>query len=153
MPFDSLSRTNNTNSTCRAVVSSKIFAAKIETGCSRDATASNYRPSPDVEVCCEWDGAPPSSPDARAHREVALSFHGDPGDMKARAAFFEPAGGDAAWCAAYAEQVRTDVACSLAVPQQYVAVNPECSAWQAEGIQVKVILKDNPMFAMEHACR
>ena len=104
-------------------------------------------------MCCEWDSVPEAS-DVK-YKVAKFSFHGDPTEMKSRVAFFDAAGGDAEWCAAYAEQVRTDVACSLAIPQQYVAVKDDldCSSWQKDEIEVTLILKVNPLFSMEHTCR
>lgn len=130
----------------------QIFAAKISTGCSRDSTASNYHPSPDVEVCCEWDRVPEAS--GRRYLEANVSLHGDPSKMKSHVAFFDEVSGGEAWCTAYAEQVRNDVACSLAVPKEYVVVKADldCGLWQEDEINVALILKENPVYTISHTC-
>jgi len=132
---------------------SQIFAGQVDTGCSRDSTASNYHPNPDVETCCEWDNVPEASDGE--YLETKLTFLGDPASMKAHVAFFDEGAGESeAWCTAYVEQVRKDVACSLATPEEYVQTisHLDCSSWQKDEIEVTLFLTTNPVHDAGHTC-
>jgi len=116
----------------------QIFAAKLVMGCSRRTTASNYISSPDVETCCEWDGSVNA---LGSQKKVQISFMGDPAEMKSHIAFYSgTASEDEIFCTTYAEQVRTDVACSLAVPKELVTVcdDLDCHSWSKDSIHVKL---------------
>ncbi|EJK77417.1 hypothetical protein THAOC_00755 [Thalassiosira oceanica] len=150
----------------------ELAGAKAQVGCSADATASNYHPEPDVEVCCEWDDN--DVPAAWGGVPVLISLHGNPEDMSGRVAF---AGASipapqitgvssaqvsatgkrdaideeySAWCGAYVEQVRADVACALSIPSKYVAKGRgwlrRCRReWKETGIVVPLFLRFNPL--------
>lgn len=158
----------------------ELAGAKAQVGCSADATASNYHPEPDVEVCCEWDDN--DVPAAWGGVPVLISLHGNPEDMSGRVAF---AGASipapqitgvssaqvsatgkrdaideeySAWCGAYVEQVRADVACALSIPSKYVAKGRgwlrRCRReWKETGIVVPLFLRFNPWEEAWRTCR
>jgi len=120
-------------------------------GCSTDATASNYRPNSDVEVCCEWDdGDVPAIDPGKKGTPVSISLHGSPSNSTSRDDYD-------AWCQAYVEQVLSDVACALSIPSSYVALGRKwlkrCrKEWREGGIVVPLILRRNPWEGHTHTC-
>merc|ERR1712013_964686 len=120
-------------------------------GCSADATASNYRPDPDVEVCCEWDDDDVPAALSQRGPLVLISLHGSPSTSTNDEDYN-------AWCKAYVEQVLSDVACALSIPSSYVALGRRwlrrCRhEWREDGIVVPLNLRRNPWEGAMHACR
>ena len=113
----------------------QIFASKLALGCSLNSEALNYLPSPDVETCCEFEAQAQSVVGETCH-EVRLKFNGNAAEMLARVPF----GLGDGFCSRYADAVRDDVACSLAIPSGHVEVTTEsCASWGgADGIEVDV---------------
>ena len=112
----------------------QIFASKLALGCSLNSEALNYLPSPDVETCCEFEAQAQSMVGDTCH-EVRLKFHGQADEMLASIPFGRGVG----FCSRYADAVRDDVACSLAIPSGHIDVTTEsCASWGAGGIEVDV---------------
>jgi len=138
----------------------QIFASKLIMGCSRDTTASNFEASPDVEVCCEFDTLNldnNSNTAAGEGTEVTFVLMGDPDTLKAHVAFSDVDSDlDKKWCAAYVEQVRNDVACSLAVPKESFVIDDDasdCNNWTQDQIEVTLLLlNENPIKDVSDIC-
>jgi hypothetical protein len=114
----------------------QIFASKLALGCSLDPEALNYLPSPDVEVCCEFGPQTVVELGDTCH-EVSLQFNGDANEMLASVPF--GSNDRDGFCSRYADAVRDDVACSLAIPTGRVDVTAKsCENWGEGGIEVDV---------------
>ena len=98
----------------------QIFAAKIGMGCSKDAAATNYLSSPDVEVCCEFneDSIDTDMDMGAGGAPFSLKFNGDLRDALERVPFYDDATSPERFCSQYVEDVKTDVACSLSIPKK-----------------------------------
>jgi len=121
----------------------QIFAAKIDMGCSRNTLASNYHATPDVEVCCEFENI---TPDTSSGASYNLEFNGDLAEALTHVAFSsQDADAENKFCSQYVEDVKNDVACSLAIPHAMVKIvspsplNP-CGDWMSTGIKIELEL-------------
>ena len=137
-------------------LTNQIFASKLIMGCSRDTTASNFEASPDVEVCCEFDNLNLDTAGKGKVKEVTFVLMGDPDTLKAHVAFSNvDSDSDEKWCAAYVEQVRNDVACSLAVPKESVVIDDDaldCNDWTKDQIEVTLLFSKNPIKKVSDMC-
>jgi len=135
----------------------QIFATKLDMGCSKTSSASNYHPSPEMEVCCEFsdiiDPIDYESPDLVS---VALTFNGDPDEMKSNVAFYDASSveakhlNDESWCTTYKKQVLNDFACSFAIPLAYVTVRTaDCNIWEKDSIEITLELTGNTIKSTE----
>jgi len=123
-------------------VADKIFAAKLVMGCSRDMEASNYHATPDVEVCCKYNNI---NPERTTGAFVRLEFETDLSEALRHIAFSQDVDATARFCTQYVNDVKSDVACSLAIPHSMIKIvspsksNP-CGDWMNTGIKVELIL-------------
>lgn len=134
----------------------QIFASKLIMGCSNSSIASNFEASPDVEVCCEFDNLNLNTPGKGKEKEVTFVLMGDPDTLKAHVAFSNvDSDSDEKWCAAYVEQVRNDVACSLSVPKESVVIvddASDCNNWTKDQIEVTLLFSKNPSKDVSDMC-
>jgi len=127
----------------------QIMAAKLDMGCSKNPSASNYMENPDIETCCEWEAQQLESYDLSEEAfSAVMRFEGDALEMMKRIPFSTAESSVTPFCSQYAQDVRKDVACSLGIPKELITIgklDPEegdnCDIdWQVSDGIIQVLL-------------